>query len=81
MRLSDAWEEVRLDDNMTDVCRKWRVRGQSGLVVARPIGARTRRLLRRQKILYDGQAGRITNVPEANALLGRKYRDGWPING
>ena len=32
-------------------------------------------------ILYDGKTGRIANVPEANALLGRKYRDAWSLNG
>src|ERR1017187_437224 len=34
-----------------------------------------------QKIQYDGAAGRVTNVPEANALLARKYREGWALNG
>ena len=32
-------------------------------------------------IEYDGAAGKVTNVPEANALLGRQYRDGWVLNG
>jgi len=32
-------------------------------------------------LAYDGAAGKITNVPEANALLARKYRAGWDING
>ena len=34
-----------------------------------------------QRIEYDGAAGRVTNSPEANALLSRKYRDGWTLNG
>lgn len=34
-----------------------------------------------QKIDYDGAAGRVTNSPEANALLSRKYREGWTLNG
>lgn len=35
----------------------------------------------KQKISYDGEAGKVTNNAEANALLSRKYRDGWPLNG
>lgn len=34
-----------------------------------------------QKLEYDGEAGRVTNVPEANELLARKYRSGWTLNG
>ena len=34
-----------------------------------------------KKISYDGAAGRVTDNPEANALLSRKYRDGWKLNG
>jgi len=34
-----------------------------------------------KKIEYDGVAGRVTNAPEANAHLSRKYRDGWTLNG
>jgi hypothetical protein len=34
-----------------------------------------------QKIEYDGASGRVTNVPEANALLRRTYRPGWTLNG
>ncbi len=33
-----------------------------------------------KKIAYDGKTGR-TDSPEADALLARKYRDGWPLNG
>jgi hypothetical protein len=32
-----------------------------------------------RKIVYDGAAGRITNIPEANYLLGREYRAGWSL--
>ena len=32
-----------------------------------------------RKIVYDGAAGRITNLPEANYLLGREYRAGWSL--
>lgn len=32
-----------------------------------------------QPIIYDGAAGRITNLPEANALLDRTYRKGWEL--
>jgi predicted dehydrogenase len=34
-----------------------------------------------KKISYDGAAGRVTDNPEAQALLSRKYRDGWKLNG
>ena len=34
-----------------------------------------------KKIAYDGAAGKVTNCPEANALLRRKYRAGWTLNG
>ena len=34
-----------------------------------------------KKITYDPATGRVTNVPEANELLRRKYRDGWTLNG
>jgi hypothetical protein len=34
-----------------------------------------------KKLEYDGAKGQVTNVPEANELLKRKYRDGWPLNG
>jgi len=30
---------------------------------------------------YDGLNGRITNNPDANELLKRKYREGWTLNG
>lgn len=30
---------------------------------------------------YDGATGRVTNVPEANDLIRRKYREGWTLNG
>ena len=30
-------------------------------------------------ILYDGAAGRVTNVPEANQYLTREYRKGWEL--
>lgn len=34
-----------------------------------------------RKLQYDGAAGKVTNCPEANALLGKKYRAGWALNG
>ena len=34
-----------------------------------------------QKIEYDGAAGRVTNSAEADALLSRKYRPGWTLDG
>jgi predicted dehydrogenase len=34
-----------------------------------------------KKLEYDGAAGRVTNCPEANELLGRKYRAGWTLDG
>ncbi len=34
-----------------------------------------------KKLDYDPVAGRVTNSDEANALLRRKYREGWTING
>jgi hypothetical protein len=32
-----------------------------------------------QAIEYDGVAGRITNVADANQHLGRQYRKGWEL--
>lgn len=32
-----------------------------------------------KKIVYDGNAGRITNVADANQYLTREYRSGWAI--
>ena len=34
-----------------------------------------------KKIEYDGGTGRVTNIPEANQYLSRKYRPGWTLNG
>jgi predicted dehydrogenase len=34
-----------------------------------------------KKIQYDGAAGRVTNCPEANQFLSRKYRKGWTLDG
>jgi predicted dehydrogenase len=34
-----------------------------------------------KKLNYDGVRGRVTNSDEANALLSRKYRPGWILNG
>lgn len=34
-----------------------------------------------RKIDYDAATGKVTNVPEANEFLSRKYRDGWVLNG
>jgi hypothetical protein len=34
-----------------------------------------------KKISYDGAAGRVTDNPEADALLRRKYREGWTLDG
>ncbi len=34
-----------------------------------------------KRLEYDGANGKVTNCPEANELLSRKYRDGWPLNG
>ena len=34
-----------------------------------------------KKINYDGAKGRVTNSAEADALLSRPYRDGWPLDG
>ena len=34
-----------------------------------------------KKITYDGNAGRVTDNAEANALLSRKYREGWTLDG
>jgi hypothetical protein len=32
-----------------------------------------------KKILWDGNAMRITNLPEANAFLHFEYRKGWTL--
>ncbi len=34
-----------------------------------------------KKIAYDPVKGAVTNSPEADALLRRKYREGWTLNG
>ncbi len=34
-----------------------------------------------KKLDYDGATGKVTNCDEANALLGRKYREGWTLDG
>jgi hypothetical protein len=34
-----------------------------------------------EKLEYDGKTGRVTNNGPANALLSRKYRDGWVLDG
>jgi predicted dehydrogenase len=34
-----------------------------------------------KKISYDGAAGRVTDNEQANKLLSRPYREGWPLNG
>ena len=34
-----------------------------------------------KKIAYDPEKGVVTDNPEANALLSRKYREGWTLNG
>ena len=34
-----------------------------------------------KKLEYDGVNGRVTNSAEANALLSRKYRPGWALDG
>ncbi len=32
-----------------------------------------------EKLLWDGAAGRFTNIPEANAFLTKEYREGWSL--
>jgi predicted dehydrogenase len=34
-----------------------------------------------KKFEYDGATGRATDCPEANELMGRKYRPGWTLDG
>lgn len=34
-----------------------------------------------KKLDYDAAAGKVTNCPEANEFLNRKYRAGWALNG
>jgi predicted dehydrogenase len=34
-----------------------------------------------KKLKYDGATGKVTNCPEANQYLSRKYREGWTLNG
>jgi len=34
-----------------------------------------------KEIEYDGGKGRVTNSAEGNALLRRRYRPGWILNG
>ena len=33
-----------------------------------------------RKLLYDGDAMRVTNAPDANAFLTREYRSGWGLS-
>lgn len=34
-----------------------------------------------KKIAYDSKSGQVTDCPEANQHLSRKYRQGWTLNG
>ena len=34
-----------------------------------------------EEVTYDGKKGKIVGNKAANALLKRKYREGWPLNG
>ena len=34
-----------------------------------------------KRLEYDPATGRVTNMPEANEWLSRKYRPGWTLNG
>ena len=34
-----------------------------------------------KKLDYDGKTGQVTNCPDANQYLCRKYREGWTLNG
>jgi predicted dehydrogenase len=34
-----------------------------------------------KKLEWDSKTGRVSNAPEANEFLTRKYREGWPLNG
>jgi len=34
---------------------------------------------RSTKLEWDGEAGKFTNMDEANEYLGRQYRDGWSL--
>jgi predicted dehydrogenase len=34
-----------------------------------------------ERVEYDAHAGRVTNLASANQYLGKKYRDGWTLNG
>jgi len=34
-----------------------------------------------KKIKYDGKAGKVTDNPQADALLHREYRKGWTLDG
>jgi len=33
----------------------------------------------REKLCWDGENMKITNVPEANNYIQRQYRDGWNL--
>jgi predicted dehydrogenase len=34
-----------------------------------------------KKIVYEGKTGEVTNSEEANQLLSKTYREGWPLDG
>jgi hypothetical protein len=34
-----------------------------------------------KRLVWDAASAKITNLPEANRLLGREYRKGWELVG
>jgi len=34
-----------------------------------------------KKLEYDGKAGKVTNIDEANKYLTKEYREGWTLDG
>jgi len=70
--------------NWTDAC-KGKGAASSPFAYAAPLtevmllGLVALRTGQGRKILYDGEAMRVTNAPEANAYLTREYRAGWSV--
>ena len=50
-----------------------------GLVYAGWVAVFALRTGQGRKILYDGERGVVTNIPEANQYLTREYRAGWAV--
>ena len=46
-----------------------------------PLRMELREKLDRQNLIWDAEAKRFSNLPEANEFLHQTYRAGWTLNG